>query len=80
MSATVVLGKQGRLVVPAELRAQLGLEPGDQLNLRVDNGELVLSRRADALAQLRGLLSAIPQDRDLVEELIAERRLEASRE
>jgi antitoxin PrlF len=35
MDATIVLGQQGRLVIPAEVRTALGLAPGDRLHLHV---------------------------------------------
>ena len=31
MDATVVLGQQGRVVIPADVRAALGLQPGEAL-------------------------------------------------
>ncbi len=80
MSATVVLGKQGRLVVPSELRAALGLVPGDRLQVSLEGTRLVLTRPGDALEELRGLLEGAASDRDLVAELIAERRAEAASE
>lgn len=33
MDATLTLGQQGRLVIPAAIRRALGLAPGDQLRL-----------------------------------------------
>ncbi|MBC3763457.1 AbrB/MazE/SpoVT family DNA-binding domain-containing protein, partial [Quadrisphaera sp. RL12-1S] len=33
MDATLVLGQQGRLVIPAEVRSALGLSAGDRLHL-----------------------------------------------
>lgn len=80
MSVTVVMGKQGRLVVPAELRAALGLAAGDRLEVSLDGKRLVLIRPKDAIEELRGLLDDIAPERDLVAELIAERRAEAARE
>jgi len=77
----VVLGKQGRLVIPAELRTALGLEPGDELNLQRSGTSLVIQRPEDAIAELRGFLGDAAKDgRSLVDELIAERRAEAARE
>ena len=35
MDATLVLGQQGRIVIPAEVRAALGLAPGDHLHLHL---------------------------------------------
>ena len=80
MDATLVLGQQGRLVIPAEVRATLGLEPGDRLHLHLAGQRLVIERQQDAVAELRGLGSNVPRDRSLVEELLAERRLAAAAE
>lgn len=80
MHATVVLGQQGRLVIPAGIRAELGLAPGERLQLRVAGQRLVLERQPDAVAELRRLGSKVPEARSLVDELLAERRLAASTE
>jgi len=80
MDATVVLGQQGRLVIPADVRSALGLAPGDQLHLHVSGQRLVLARQRDAVGELRGLASAVPEERSLVDELLAERRLAAAAE
>jgi AbrB family looped-hinge helix DNA binding protein len=55
MDATVVLGKQGRIVIPAKVRKALGLTPGDELHVRAAGRRLVLERQQDAVAELRGL-------------------------
>ena len=78
MDATIVLGKQGRLVIPAEVRAALGLAPGDRLHLHVSGQRVVLERPQDAVAELRELGSTIPRSRSLVDELLEERRLAAA--
>jgi antitoxin PrlF len=78
MDATRVLGQQGRLVIPAEIRSALGLAPGDRLHVRLVGRRVVLERQEDAVAELRGLASAVPEERSLVDELLAERRLAAS--
>ena len=80
MDATLVLGKQGRLVIPAEVRAALGLAPGDELHLHVAGARLVLERPRDALDELRKLAKDVPVSRSLVDELLAERRLAAAGE
>lgn len=74
-----MLGQQGRIVIPAEIRSILGLAPGDQLHLRVEGRRVVLVRQEDAVVELRGLASEVPNQRSLVDELLAERRLAASR-
>jgi AbrB family looped-hinge helix DNA binding protein len=77
VDATVVLGKQGRLVIPVEVREALELVPGDELHLHLADRRLVLERREDAVAELRGLGSKVSKSRSLVDELLAERRLAA---
>lgn len=78
MDATSVLGQQGRLVIPAEVRAALRLVPGDRIHLHVAGARVVLQRRQDAVAELRGLAASVPKTRSLVDELLAERRLAAA--
>lgn len=80
VDATVVLGQQGRVVIPANVRSALGLTPGDRLHLHVAGQRLVLARQQDAAAELRRLASAVPEERSLVDELLAERRLAAAAE
>lgn len=80
MDATIVVGKQGRVVIPAEFREQLGLAAGDQLHLHLAGTRLVIQRPQDAAGELRRLASAVPLARSLVEELLAERRAAAARE
>lgn len=76
MSVTVVLGKQGRLVVPAELRAELGFHEGEVLAVQRVGTRLVIERPNDAVRSLRGILSGQTSGRSLVEELLAERLAE----
>lgn len=79
MDATLTLGQQGRLVIPAEVRKALGLSAGEQLHLRIVGHRLVLERPQDAAAELRGLATAVPRRRSLVAELLEERRLAGAR-
>ena len=78
MIATVVLGQQGRLVIPSELRAALGLAPGDRLHVQLTGSRLILERQQDAVADLRALAKDLQESRSLVDELLAERRLAAA--
>ena len=80
MDATLVMGRQGRVVIPAEVRLALGLVPGDRLHLHVAGPRLVLERQQDAVAELRALAGDVPKSRSFVEELLAERRLAAAAE
>jgi AbrB family looped-hinge helix DNA binding protein len=78
--AEVRIGRQGRLVVPAPLRRRLGIEAGDVLVARAEDGRLVLEPRDAILARLQRRFAKIPADVSLVDELLAERRAEARRE
>lgn len=75
---TVKLGKQGRLVIPASLRHELGLELGDELVARAEEGRLIFETRAAVVARLRERFKNI--EGSLADELIAERREDAARE
>lgn len=76
----VRIGPQGRLVVPASIRASLQLRPGDKLIARVEDGRLVLEKREHVIVRLRAHFANVPQGVSLADELIAERRAEALRE
>jgi AbrB family looped-hinge helix DNA binding protein len=79
-STKVALGPQGRIVVPAEIRRELGLVPGDVLIATVEDGRLVLQKREAMLRRLRQRFAHIPAGVSLADELIAERRAESKRE
>jgi bifunctional DNA-binding transcriptional regulator/antitoxin component of YhaV-PrlF toxin-antitoxin module len=68
------------LVIPADVRTELGLIPGDVLHLHLAGPRLVLERAQDAVAELRNLGAALPKERSLVAELLAERRIAAAAE
>jgi AbrB family looped-hinge helix DNA binding protein len=75
------IGPQGRVVIPARLRRELEIEPGETLMARVESRRLVLERRDEILERLRSeLRDARPERGSVVDELIAERRAEARRE
>ena len=77
VDTTVVLGQQGRLVIPAKMRTALELKPGDRLYFRLTGHRLELERQQDAAAELRELASGGQTARSLVDELLADRRLAA---
>ena len=80
-TVTAKLGKSGRLVLPIQFRRALGVEPGDELILALDEGELRIFTRGEAIRRAQKLVRRyIPSDRSLVDELIQERRAESARE
>lgn len=75
------MNQQGRIVIPAECRAAAGIKPGDELIVEtVGEGELRLRTREQALKKAQEIVTRFGSGRDLVAELIAERREEARRE
>ncbi len=73
----------GRVVIPAELREQLNLKQGDELVIEVKNGALILTSKQQRIAQIRDEIRvglSLAQGRSLADELIAERRAEATKE
>ena len=77
----VSVGPGGRIVIPASFRRAMKIQPGDQLVLRFADGELRAVSSAEGLRRAqRRVAKYVPRDRNLVDELIAERRLEAERE
>lgn len=76
----VQIGAQGRLVIPAKLRKDLNLKPGDRLIAHKVGESLVLERRETIEKRLINRFRDIPMDVSLTDELLAERRAEAARE
>ena len=77
---TVAVGPQGRLVVPSTVRHQLGIVPGDTLLVSVEGNRLVFEKREAVLKRIRERFAHIPSDVSLADELIADRRAEATKE
>jgi len=79
--AKIRLGPDGRVVIPAAFRDALGLQEGDTLFARVQDGEIRLltpigvMRRAQAMVR-----EFVPAGVSLVEELFDERRREVEGE
>jgi AbrB family looped-hinge helix DNA binding protein len=80
VSTKVPVGPQGRLVIPSDIRRQLGIAPGDVLIALVEDDRLVLEKRDVALQRLRQRFAHIPAGVSLADELISERRQESRRE
>lgn len=76
----IQISRQGRLVIPIEMRRQLDLQPGEVLISRIEEGRLVLEKRDNVLRRLRQRFAKVPEGVSLAEELIAERRQEAAAE
>ena len=79
----VKINDQGRIVIPAAMRQELGLKGGDTLVLSVDHGELRATTPDKLLRDAQELLAPFrpgPGEMSVSDQLIAERRREAARE
>jgi AbrB family looped-hinge helix DNA binding protein len=76
-STTVAVGPQGRLVIPSEIRRQMGISPGDVLVAIVEDHRLTLEKRDAVFERLRQRFAHIPAGVSLAAEIIAERRRDA---
>lgn len=74
------VGKQGRIVIPANLRHQLALEPGAQMIAWVEDGRLILESKQQLWQSIHEACSNIPGKTDLAQQLIHERRESAKQE
>jgi AbrB family looped-hinge helix DNA binding protein len=78
----VVVGDRGRVVLPSEVRAALGLKAGSRMLLSTErDGSLRLRPYRSVADQGRGMLAGLtPVGESMVDELLAERRREAAHE
>lgn len=79
----VSVNGQGRVTIPAEMRRDAGLEPGETAYVHVEDGAVVLENRATYAARIRREVAASwtgDPDASVVDELEADRRAEAARE
>ena len=79
LHAEIRLGPQGRVVIPARMRAALGFDPEDSLLLRVADDRLVIEKPEAVERRLQEYFRQFA-GRSLSDELIAERREEYRRE
>ena len=78
---TAQISENGRIVIPASYRKAMGLKGGEVLTIRMDEEGLhIQSQRQTLLSAQAAVRKFVSADRSLVDELIAERRLEAKRE
>jgi AbrB family looped-hinge helix DNA binding protein len=75
------VNENGRIVIPASFRKALGIKPGDEVVLHMEDDELRITtlKRRIKQAQQR-VRRYVGPGRSLADELIAERREAAKRE
>ncbi len=64
----IQMGAQGRLVVPARLRKALGMNPGDALVARVEDGRLIIEKAEAVKRRVRARFDKL-KGRSLAAEL-----------
>ncbi|RWO92161.1 MAG: AbrB/MazE/SpoVT family DNA-binding domain-containing protein [Mesorhizobium sp.] len=76
----VRLGEGGRFVIPAAMREEMGVKPGEDLILHVENGELRVRSWLRNLRRVQAELSALKKPGEsVVDEFLKERREEQRR-
>ena len=77
----LVLGPKGRVLLPADLRAAMGLEEGDVITAWLKDGEVRMHSHVHGLRKIQVEASSMTKDTVYAsDELIAERRAEAAKE
>jgi len=81
MEKMTLLSQNGRMVIPARFRKELGLEAGDEVILRIEGRSIRLIPLGDAINQAQSLVkSHIVPGVSLVDALLEDRKNEASNE
>ena len=76
-----VVSSKGQVVIPAELREQLGLGKGHHATWSEEQGRLVLTPMTEKrLDEIMGFLKPAPGEPSMFDELFAERERERRRE
>ncbi|MET3582199.1 bifunctional DNA-binding transcriptional regulator/antitoxin component of YhaV-PrlF toxin-antitoxin module [Mesorhizobium robiniae] len=76
----IKLGEGGRFVIPAAMREEMGVRPGEDLILHVENGELRVRSWLRNLRRVQADLSALKKpEESVVDEFLKERREEQRR-
>ena len=71
----------GRIVIPAEMRRELGIEVGETVNLSVQDRSIRIISQREGIRRAQALVrKKVPKGISLVDELIADRRREAANE
>jgi AbrB family looped-hinge helix DNA binding protein len=74
----VAVGPKGRVVIPAGIRRELGIDEGSELVALVEGEAVVLVPRSAIKSRLRSIFADV--DVSMRDELLAERRAESRRE
>lgn len=66
-SVTRRLDDLGRIVIPSDFREELGMEPGEKLEIYIEEGRLVLKKtvKIDSLSEINSLKERISKAYDI---------------
>jgi AbrB family looped-hinge helix DNA binding protein len=71
----------GKLVIPAQFRHEMGISTGDTVVVEMSGGELRVRSLPAAIKKAQAIVRKfVPENVNLVDELIADRRAQAERE
>jgi len=74
LQSNLTVASNGRVVIPAPIRAALGVAEGGRLVARMVDGTLILEPIDAAIRRAQAMVARyVPPDAGLAEELIAER-------
>ena len=75
------VSREGRILIPAEVRAALRLVEGSLLTLRVEDNEIRLCDRTQALRRAQDIAAKYKKvDESVVDDFLGERRIAAQSE
>lgn len=78
---SLTIAPNGRVLIPADMRAELGLTGGDKIIARMVDGAVILEPIETAIRRAQGMVARyVPAGSGLVDELISERRAAADSE
>jgi antitoxin PrlF len=81
LQANLTIAPNGRVVIPANMRAELGWQGGGTVLARLVEGTVVLEPVDAAIRRAQAMVRQyVPQGSGLVDELISERHAAAARE
>jgi AbrB family looped-hinge helix DNA binding protein len=81
MTETVILGESGRIVLPAAIRKEFGMAPGERLTVIADQGEIRIFSRKMILERVRArILKQRGTLKGILDEFLEERHEQAKRE
>jgi AbrB family looped-hinge helix DNA binding protein len=76
--AIVKTSSKGQIVIPAEIRKKLGIEPGQKVSLSLENDKAVIAPLPkDPIKTMRGILKGRPS---MTKALLDDRKMEIERD